>query len=493
MAVIAPKTFVRCDARIMRAGRCSLRGVSKSRDDRRIVAAPVPGPAVLQYARSVVRTTREPTIVLAALVALASVTSLWQLGQRSPAIDFYQFWVAAQVLAGPGARAARLYDAREQTEIATRFRARAAATPAAPRLQAAATTRSRLELYGSPFLYAAFVPLVTGDYETDHRRFRLLSLAALVVAILTLGHVLGHSPSVTLLVLAFVALAFQPLRADIRVGNLNQIQLLLLAAYLWLASRERSRLRLIAAGAVLGLSVTLKPNVAAVVPLLAVAWLVAGRTRRLVLEGCGVLAGLLGAVLVGASMFGALSIWARWLGAVRALPGSIIPVGRGNFGISRLALEHLGVDVVPLLATTTFAVTVAAVCYGRHRLRELARASGGGEIVAVDALVVGTGCLLFLLSAPLVWQHYFVLVLPSVMVLLGPPGVPRPTRTRLVLTAAAFVAVAITPYADLLGIGSLDAQAVVVDGGLVLLFATSLRALAGRPGRGSVPSQKFVA
>src|SRR4029079_16617322 len=146
----------------------------------------------------------------------------------------------------------------------------------------------------------AFRPLALCGFERALLAFALAGLAAAAAGLLLLARLLGLRAALGLLVLAFVGYAFQPLKSDVRVGNVNQLQLGLVALYAWLSSRpERSRLQ-VAAGALLGLLVLFKPNLAPLVPLLGACWFWRRRRAKLVRQGAGPAAGL--AVAAGATL-----------------------------------------------------------------------------------------------------------------------------------------------------------------------------------------------
>lgn len=393
---------------------------------------------------------------------------MWSLGRASPGVDFYQFRVVAQA-AGRGDGS--VYDDDSRARVGTEFLRRATTDEDSEARRVAAQYRRVLEPLGTPFLYTVVRPLASGRYERDFRAFCLLSLASCLLGLFLIGRLLRYPPTTTLLLLAFVTLAFQPLKSDVRVGNVNQIQLGMLAAYLRLAGGpDRSRAQ-IAAGALLGAAVLFKPNLAGIVPLLAVSWLLHGRYRKLILQGAGLAAGVAAAVLASALLFGSLGAWSDWLATFRAFPLSTFRVEHGNFGLVRLAYEGLDVEIGPHLALAASAAILVCLWLGRRR-------EGAATARGAEATLVGAGCLVPLLSAPLVWQHYVLLALPAVLVLLRPeedPGRPGRGAWRRALTAVALTAIAIDPYAELFEMRGLTQQAVVVSAGLILLFVLTLR------------------
>lgn len=439
-------------------------------------------PASVRYAARVRHPGRDPALLLALLLAVFGATRLWDLGERSPGIDFYQFWVIAQVAGQP--ETGNIYDETIRARIGAQFLSRAYSGGHSERRRAAARARAVLEPFSTPFLYAVFSPLVSGRYEADYRHYRAVSLLCVLVALLVLGHLLELPARTSLLFVGLVFFTFQPLRADIRVGNVNQIQLAMLAAYLWLGARRDASPLQVAAGAALGFAVCFKPNMVAVVPLMAGSWWFDGRGRKLALQCTGFVVAAGAAIGAGAVFFGALQAWVDWFASLRTLPPSIIPIARGNFGLVRLLQEHLAVFIAPQLLVLALAVAIGALWRGR--VRPVPDAPDGSAVrhglpaVTKEMLVAGAGCLVYLVCAPLVWQHYLLFALPSILGLLHAEetgGERQSTAVRWTLAGVAFTAIAITPYAELLQVTGLVEQALVATGGLLLLYGMTIRRL----------------
>jgi hypothetical protein len=199
--------------------------------------------------------------LLIALLAATGVASAWRLGQSVAAVDFYHFWLIPRVVAR--GESADVYAAGESARLGRLYLDRALAEPGAVRQKAAARYRTVLDPSATPFLYTVFWPLSTSSYERDYALFRALSLACGTVAIIVLARMLDYGWPAVLTALAFVMWAFEPIRSDIRVGNVNQVQLAGLAFYLGLCRRGKVTHDLLA-GTWLGLLTLFKPNVGCV-------------------------------------------------------------------------------------------------------------------------------------------------------------------------------------------------------------------------------------
>ena len=412
-------------------------------------------------------------MLLALALAVAGLGSAWDLGRRSPGLDFYQFWVVAQVAGRDDVP--NVYADEARSRIGAEFVRRSLTDEDSERRRVAARPWKVLVPLGTPLLYTAFRPLSGGSYEGDYARFRLLSLVACVAGLLAIARLVGHGPALALLVLAFVAHSFQPLKADIRVGNVNEVQVGVIAAYLWLSSRDDVSRAQIAAGALLALLLLFKPNLLPALPVLAACWSLRGRRRKLARQAMGLAMGALLGALLPLLAFGSLDAWRDWLAYLTALPAAKIPLQVGNMGLSRLLFEALGVDLSPLLATASLAAVLACVWQGRRRAADAPTPPAAVE----DTAAVAAGALVYLLSAPMVWLHYLLLALPAVLLVLRDGSRSPGGAWPRVLAVAALAGIAVDPLTAALGVRDLQHQAIVTSLALLSLFAVLCLEIAG--------------
>ncbi len=423
------------------------------------------------------RSSLEPLTLLAALLCLFSWIELWRLGEESPTIDFYRAWAMAQSpsrYATPD-ESSNPYSEAAQEGLAEAMRRRVELAGHPPRLAAAVEASDHLRLTATPFLYSVFGLISNQTYERDARLYRLACLASTMLAVGLLGKLWGYSPAGILLWLALLGQFFQPLRSDLRVGNVNQLQLAQLAVVLALLAwtdRRRAReagratdLLTTAAGFTLALAVAFKPNVAFIVPLVLLLRCRRERMRELSFLFAGLFSGSVVAQAIGCLYFKSWSIWRHWFSALQGTPNAAMPARHGNFAPARLIADRFDLEVGSLLAVISGLLMVGVLAFARHRLEASQTA---------DAYAVGLGTLWFLIAAPLAWQHYFLLTVPLFMLLLGPAG-PGP-RPRL-LAIPALVLVAVNPFAELLSMTDPIRQAPLVHLGLLLLLGASLWAV----------------
>jgi len=404
---------------------------------------------------------------------VAGLAQAWDLGRRSPGLDFYQFWVVAQVAGRDDVP--NVYGDEARARIGAEFVRRSLTDEDSERRRVAAGPWQVLEPTATPVLYTAFRPLAGGSYEAGHFAFRVLGLTACAAGILVMAHLVGHGAAVALLVLAFVAGSFQPLKADIRVGNVNEVQLGMIAAYLWLSSRDDISRAQIAAGAWLALILLFKPNLLPALPVLIACWSLRGRRRKLARQAAGLALGTVLGVLLPLLAFGSLRAWPDWLAYLTALPAAKIPLQVGNMGLSRLLFEMLGVDLSAVLATVALAAVLACLWQGRRRSAEAAAPPAAIE----DTTAVAAGSLVYLLSAPMVWLHYLLLALPAALLLLRPRREAALGAWTPVLAAGALVGLAVDPLTAAFGVRDLQHQAMATSLALMSLLTLLCVEIAG--------------
>jgi hypothetical protein len=412
--------------------------------------------------------------LLAAVLAAAGLAQAWDLARRSPGSDFYQFWMVAQVIGR--ADVPSIYDEEAHARLGAEFIRRSVTEDDSERRRRAAREWQVLQPTATPLLYSAFRPLTGLDYEHAHLVFRAASLAAVATGLVAIALLVGLSPAVALLAVAFVTIAFRPLKAGIHVGNVSEVQLAAIAAYLWLSSGPDGGRRQVAAGAVLAALVLVKPNLLVVPVLLAAVWLTRGRTRKLKLQVVGASIGGTMGLAFSALVFGSLLPWRDWFEYLRAFPPEHIPLRLGNVGLTRIVSETTGLNVSPVLAAVTLGVALAGVWAGRSRE---ALPDDPARAATEDTAALAAGILVYLLSAPLVWDHYLLLAMPGALLLLRDRDeAARAADVRRALVGASLILLAIDPLANLLWLYDMYAQAALTVAGLLVLLGLTARELA---------------
>ncbi|MEM7205824.1 MAG: hypothetical protein AAF628_36560 [Planctomycetota bacterium] len=377
----------------------------------------------------------------AVLLAAWAARDAWARNDRAMCYDYYQAWVIGTAVrvgdapdpytAATSARLDPLYDdkawAYAGTDPETQRRSR--------RLHAAHVT-TEIVPASSPWLYTVFGLLATEDYDRDQKRWGQLGLLALGGAVFAFGRLLALPALAIALWLAFSWAWFRPALSDLWVGNVGRVELVMLAAFA-VGARGRPAWRL-AAAAVLGTLVAFKPNMAVVPVFVAVGWTLTGQRQRLLTLAVGGALGLAASVAGAAAFFGDGRIWLRWLERLPEITASdACAVAKGNAAAAALMAERLG---LPAASQTAVA---AALFLPLLALLAVAVRRPWGQVptpppppAALDVTLIGYGCALSLLAAPLAWIHYFVLLLPLAMVAFRPRRPLAPVSRRLAALGA---------------------------------------------------------
>ena len=388
-------------------------------------------------------------LVIALLGAAAAAIVPWRIGNAAAGIDFFQFWAGAELMP----RVDDLYSEETRQANYAPFVEQAFARDRSNDLLVAARTRQEFDFFSTPFLYATF-RLLPQQYDRALFVYRVLSLAALIGGVLLFARASRLSWLWTAIVLTFTLTLYEAVKSEVRVVNVNFIQLFAIGLGAWLAA-SREKWRSIAAGFVLALVTMWKPNVALVLPLLlAYRWRARGKILRFAQDDTliGAAAGAVFALLVS----GPLDNWLEWLTHVRGL-AEVRPLSLGNVAPVLPLVHKFGSPAAFVVAAILIALTVAALIRRKNESD-------------ATPLVIAVALLIYLLSSTLVWLHYLVLALPAGIVLL---------REKPWLGGLALTLVGLDVWL-LLGVKFQATQALVLWLGLALLFAGSLWRLGSR-------------
>lgn len=354
---------------------------------------------------------------------------------RSAGVDYYQFWIVGR--ARDQWNPENIYSMQDRQRMADLGREILNSSPR-PSERLAVSVQFRkttIETFGTPFLYAAINAFATGEYDRDYNRFMTFCLAALLVSIAALGWSLRYSWLESLLFAAAVLLWCDPVASDLRVGNVNQLQLAGVAAYLllrcWLERgpfHKNHRMADVFSGLVLGLLVAFKPTLWVIPTLLTLAWIIDRRWHTLLTQGVAAVAAAGMAFAVGCRFLHSGSAWFDW---IKALPDldkvSDISVRIGNFSLAQVLRESIGgpagegVNVAPVLLIVVLAMAAIALRLTRWtRAGAPGAAEDGQFLFERDFLITALGCALSVVALKLVWLHYYILLIPLLLYVLRP-------------------------------------------------------------------------
>lgn len=378
----------------------------------------------------------------AVLAALLALRHFWQEHERAAGLDFYIYFVAGQLAGREDVE--NIYAPETQERIGEEYYARALQSGSEIR-KFDATRRRRLDNVSSPFLYST-MRWVSRDYERALLQYHVLVLAAFIAAVLLLCRRAELPWWVALLLVAALLWLYRGFEADLRVGNVNSLQLFALSVALWSPP--------VLAGAILGMLVAFKPNLLFVALLLAISH----DRKRLSREVVGGAIGGLIAFTIAAISYGPKA-WLQWVTAANQFWHRLPTRGERNVTPFLEVFHRYGEWVGYVIA----AVLVAAVVIVLRRTKK-----------HDDLLVAGLGILIYLLSATVVWLHYMVLVLPLAIALLR-------HRVTAVIAIVALLAIAEEPFEWLTKTQIYPNDAKLIGPALIALFVAGLWQLHSRP------------
>jgi len=361
--------------------------------------------------------------VFAFLLLVHTLWFAWLSAARYPTIDFFSFWSVSQALAQkPGIP---IYSVEGQREMAS-LAVNRAATSAASDLQRRATSMvlrlydSRIDAISSPVLYTAVGLFSSGNFPVDQKRFLLVSMLCLFSAVLLLTNLLRLTALEIFLLLSFLFWNYEPVSSDLSTGNVNSIQLFAITLFIFCVARSKPLL----AGLTIGAVTAFKPTTLMVIAIAVVIALVDRDYKQPLRMLAGCITAIAASVLVSSAYFGNPAIWLHFLRNLpQTLGGTYYSVESGNVSLPALLFgpsrgPSSVIYLILLSALVWILVSSRAPAVNPSPLTTSSTCASFRVHVAFAA--GGCGCAIMLLSSPLVWQHYYVLLLPLSAYLMSP-------------------------------------------------------------------------
>ena len=370
------------------------------------------------------RLARSRTAAAAGAALLAVLLAIGAVGAfpHQYGIDFYQFWGVPLARASANLQATPYTDGPAYARV---LNAMADASGSA-KLREANRHRRTLEPMATPFLYAAFA-VFPEDYRRAQTIFALIQYAAAWIAVYVLARLAPAAPWPGACIAFLVLLTFNPFAQDVRVGNVNSVQLLVLAVLVAISSRKAFSGRDWLDGlfvASLAPLVAFKPNTPWIAAAFAIHYFVVRGPRAFAIGAAeAVLLGF-AAFAVGALYMGGAHAWIEWIDLARGMDGSAmaLPYEHGNLSIAMLLarasplLGSKGYGLV-LAGFLALALMMALSVGGRASLGGAARRAFSDPWFAASV-----GILFTFATSPLVWPHYHMLLLIPIAWLLTRAG-----------------------------------------------------------------------
>jgi glycosyl transferase family 87 len=365
--------------------------------------------------------------LLAFLMLIHGISYAWVSATKTPNIDFFTFWSVSQ--AASTHPVANIYSPEGQRDMASIALAAARTSTASDMQRRAAAIvlgiyDGRIDATGSPLLYAGIAALSSGNFLTDQKRFLLASMLFLVLSVLLLKRLLNFTGLQAMLLLTFLFLYYEPVVSDLNVGNVNEIQLLAIVLFIFFATRSQPML----AGLVIGAVTVFKPTTVLVLALAVGIGVADQDYKRLsrLLVGAGV--AVVALLAASTAYFGTPAVWFEFL---RSLPRTLHTTSytseNGNVSLSALfggMSGHSSLIAVALLAGLGWLLFATRK---RDRSSVLPSSTERNSAMPFHSafFAAGCGCAVMLLSSPLAWVHYYLLLLPLTLYLVMTPAPSR--------------------------------------------------------------------
>jgi hypothetical protein len=377
-----------------------------------------------------------PSFILTLLLLMSTMVFRWQASVGAPTIDFFTAWAVGQSLKNNPH--ANIYASETQRQMASVLQRNASLPDASMQQKLASSITSQLyanakgQVTGSPFFYATLSLFSTGHYETDRIHFIVCSFLFFIAAIVLLCYLLNYSLLATALALLFLSSCYGPGSADVFVGNVNQIQLLVVALCILCMTQSRT----FVAGLILGLGMMFKPNIFLVCVAGALVYGLDRRYKKVLSLLLGAFVGMDVALAVSIGFCGQAATWAEFARSLSGTLGFAPTFEHENCGLTSLIYHwtQMRSSLVILGVLLAALGCVAALTRQRYSSGGVSAQSGHDmerERPLHDAFAIGgLGCGMMLLSSNLVWFHYYVLLIPTILYLIRPSARNR-SRTSV--------------------------------------------------------------
>jgi hypothetical protein len=416
-----------------------------------------------------------PAVALGLLLLAALSVERWQASGYAPTIDFLTLWSVPHALASEPI--GNIYARDDQLVMGTVVRHDAGdefATPAFRRAVALSDKvyDGRVEATATPLAYTLIGWLSRDRYDGDLRRFEALSIMAFFTALLVLCRLLRYPAAGTIVAIAAFSAGFAPVLADVRVGNMNQLQLALLAVFLWCTARSRP----VAAGAVLGFAVLLKPNLI-MVPIVVLFIGAVDRDLRYhtrLVAGMGFAA--VATIGISSAYFGSPYVWWQFVQSLPHTLGPAYSLERGNLCLATLLYSVTGLQLAPAIAVISFGVVAGIVWRTRWR-RDAAQSLTDERRLHYAFVANGAGCAMMLLAGRLAWLHYYTLLMPLAVYLLRPDPDAEARFARGIARLVAIAGLVLLSGPVELASGDAFHESIAVNAATILLVGAGLHDL----------------
>jgi hypothetical protein len=436
--------------------------------------------------KSEVETSNAKKMVTALIVTLCLtfcvLLQIYHFTYKQAGYDFYHLWIYGQEVSGSDVP--DFYSNVFAQFVEGKYFQKALKNETDSRFRKAALWNAEMYEPGhlpdsTPLLYASLATICSGDYDRGLAIFQFVSTLIFCLTIYVIGRALGNSIPTVLIAISFIILFWSPFHSDTEVANLARIQSGILVACILICSYFNSRFAFIIGGALLGINVLLKPNIIGIPLSLAIIWFFRRRYHKLIFVMVGVFLGGLFAIGYSAFFYGSFSCWMSWFQILLDVQRNTGPIEANNLSLACLVEHYFGIDVSAAILLG-FLSSLILCCWFATRKQIQARTnSASGELIG-DLLGMGAGLIMVFMAFKVVWDHYFLLLAPVLLVLISlsefqnqDSGKKRDTLIR-VLSGVLFFIYALLPIRLLVPAASVYDIAITIGISSLIFWALLL-------------------
>jgi hypothetical protein len=425
--------------------------------------------------------------IIACLMLVSSIGSqLWSYGRQYIGIDFYQFWVVPTANAkGEDTRTFAELPIRKQ--MGEQYYQNALATDDW-RFQSVAEARRELETLSTPALYTVFSLFSSNNYEYDYCFFQIFSICVFLFSLLAFCLFLGFSWTEGTVFVALVSIYYEPLLSDIRVTNVNRLNVGFLCLCCFLAHYRNPAILKRITGLLLGAFIPYKPVLIGSTFLYLVARAAQRKWRELLIDSAWVAAGGALSLIAAMAYFSDVSIWFMWSREFSSMGDVMISLNNGNHSPAQGLSEWLGISrsIIGMLLGGIVLSSISGAWFLKAK-QVMPELHSSQRSYQIDITAILLGVLLFFSASKLVWLHYQLMLTPLQAYLLRPQAVPGDSSsgglsrdgsywvtTIKLLSLASIVVLGFNGWQVWLGDGTVFAHRRAVAWGLGIVFAASM-------------------
>jgi len=372
------------------------------------------------------KTSNTKKIAIASIVSLClilcALLQIYHFTYKQAGYDFYHLWIYGQEVKGPDVH--DFYSNEFAGFVERKYLQKALKNEDDSRFRKAALWNAKMyeQVHlpdSTPLLYASLATISSGDYDCDLLIFQFASTLIFCIAIYAIGRALGNNISTVLIAMSFILLFWSPFHNDTQVANLARIQSGILVACILIWRYFDNRSAFIVGGALLGISVLLKPNIIGVPISLAIVWFFRRRYYKLIFVAVGAFSGGLLALTYSAVYYGSLTCWLSWFEVLVGVQKNAGPIGMNNLSLACLVDHYFGIDISIEIFLGLLSSLILCCWHARRKEVQVHTNSATSGFIE-DLLGMGAGLIMIFMSFNIVWDHYFLLLIPVLLALITP-------------------------------------------------------------------------